>query len=64
MSIAVLMQQLRDAGAPMEAIVIAVAAVEAAEAKFAAAEEARKASQRERTAKSRAKSRDCNVTVT
>jgi hypothetical protein len=64
MSIAVLMQQLRDAGAPMEAIMIAVAAVEAVEAKHAAAEEARKANQRERTAKHRAMKRDCNVTIT
>lgn len=71
MSIAVLIKQLRDAGAPMEAIEIAVSAVEAERAKFEAAEatrlaaeEVRKANQRERTAKSRAKSRDGNVTVT
>lgn len=64
MSIALLMQQLRDAGAPMEAIMIAVAAVEAVEAKHRDAEEARKADQRERTARCRAKSRDGNVTVT
>lgn len=71
MSIAVLIKQLRDAGAPMEAIEIAVSAVEAERAKFEAAEatrlaaeEARKSNQRERTAKSRAKSRDGNVTVT
>lgn len=75
MSIAVLIKQLRDAGAPMEAIEIAVSAVEAerlrfetAEAARAAAEEARKADQRQRTARSRAKtaalSRDSNVTVT
>lgn len=71
MSIAALIKQLRDAGAPMEAIEIAVSAVEAERARFEtaeatrlAAEEARKANQRERTAKSRAKSRDGNVTVT
>ncbi|WP_288588714.1 hypothetical protein [uncultured Methylobacterium sp.] len=76
MSIAVLIKQLRDAGAPMEAIEIAVAAVEAERSRFEAADaarraadEARKADQRARTAKSRAKtnaasSRDGNVTVT
>lgn len=64
MSIALLMQQLRDAGAPMEAILIAVAAVEAVEAKHRDAEEVRKADQRERTARCRARSRDRNVTVT
>lgn len=64
MSIASLIKRMRELGAPMEAIELAVAAVEEVEAKFVAAEEARKAGQRERTAKHRAASRDRNVTVT
>lgn len=64
MSIASLIKRMREVGAPMEAIELAVSAVEEVEARFAAAEEARKASQRQRTAKHRAFSRDRNVTVT
>jgi hypothetical protein len=54
MSIAVLMRQMREAGAPMEAIEIAVAAIEAAQAKDAE----RKAKRAAQKAKERARKKE------
>ena len=54
MRIAELMRRMREAGAPLEAVVIAVEAIEAVEAKYRAAEEERLSKIRERTRRYRA----------
>ena len=60
MSIAALIRRMSDAGAPVEAIIVAVEAIEAGEA----AERERKAKVAERKARQRAKERDSHGTVT
>lgn len=64
MSIALLVRSLAAAGATPEVIAIAVAAMEEERAKEAAADETRRASQRDRTRRSREKAKGRNVTVT
>lgn len=60
MSIADLIQAMNDAGAPTQAIILAVRAIEAAESKVAATRE----KNRERKQRQREKSRDSHATVT
>lgn len=60
MSIATLMQQMSDAGAPMEAILIAVRAIEEVQSQV----EARRAGERERKRRQRAAKSDEDGTVT